>query len=43
MVATGKYNRKDEGILKPEMILSFNMIKNGIDFSDQLSSYHSAI
>lgn len=36
-------NRKDEDVVKPEMIIQYNSMKGGIDISDQLSSYHSAI
>ncbi|KAJ8931737.1 hypothetical protein NQ314_015315 [Rhamnusium bicolor] len=43
MVPTGKRNKKEEDIKKPEMILQCNNMKSDIDISDQLSSYHSAI
>ncbi|CAI6351009.1 unnamed protein product [Macrosiphum euphorbiae] len=43
MVETGKKNRKNEPILKPQIILDYNAGKAGIDLSDQLSSYSSPV
>jgi len=43
LVNTGKKNRKQEIIQKPEAVLYYNSIKQGIDVSDQMSSYHSPL
>ena len=43
LVNTGKKNRKQEIIEKPEAVLFYNSIKQGIDVSDQMSSYHSPL
>jgi len=43
MVGTGKKNRKNESIFKPQIILDYNAGKAGIDLSDQLSSYSSPV
>ncbi|KAE9523001.1 hypothetical protein AGLY_016632 [Aphis glycines] len=43
MVETGKKNRKNESIFKPQIILDYNAGKAGIDLSDQLSSYSSPV
>lgn len=43
MIDTGKKNRNDEPILKPQIIIDYNSGKAGIDLSDQLSSYNSPI
>ena len=42
-VNTGKKNRQKEDILKPEAILCYNQCKQGIDLSDQLSSYYNCL
>ncbi|XP_026819540.1 piggyBac transposable element-derived protein 4-like [Rhopalosiphum maidis] len=39
MTNTGKKNRNQEDILKPDIILFYNAGKAGIDISDQLASY----
>lgn len=38
---TGKTDRKGNTITKPKMILDYNNTKQGIDVSDQLSSYYN--
>jgi len=43
MIDTGKKNRNDEPILKPQIIIDYNSGKAGIDLSDQLPSYNSPI
>ena len=42
-IDTGKKNRKDEVIPKPEAVVYYNKSKQGIDVSDQMASYHSAV
>ena len=36
-------NRKGEQVAKPQAVLYYNKAKQGIDVSDQLSSYHSVV
>lgn len=36
MKSTGKKNRKGEVVIKPDVIISYNKHKQGIDLSDQL-------
>lgn len=43
MVDTGKKNKKNEAIIKPQMIIDYNAGKAGIDLSDQLSSYSTSV
>jgi len=43
MIDTGKKNRSNENVVKPEIIISYNKGKAGIDLSDQLSSYSTAV
>lgn len=43
MVNTGKMTKKKEEILKPEIIEFYNGRKQGVDVSDQLSSYFSPL
>lgn len=43
MIDTGKKNRNNEPILKPQIIIDYNSEKAGIDLSDQLSNYSSPI
>lgn len=43
MVDTGKKNKKNEPIFKPQIIMDYNAGKAGIDLSDQYSSYNSPI
>lgn len=43
ILETGKKNRKGEPIKKPESIIFYNKHKQGIDVSDQMTSYFSAL
>lgn len=43
LVDTGKTSRSGENIKKPECVISYNKAKKGVDFSDQMSSYHSVL
>ena len=43
MKRTGKKNRHGENVIKPEAVIFYNSTKQGIDLSDQLSSYHTAV
>ena len=40
---TGKKNRNNEEIKKPQMIIDYNTGKQGIDLSDQMASYFSPL
>lgn len=40
---TGKRNRQHEHILKPKAIINYNKAKKGVDFNDQMISYHSIL
>ncbi|CAH2009420.1 unnamed protein product [Acanthoscelides obtectus] len=39
LVTTGKKNRKEEDIKKPQCIIDYNNAKKSADISDQMSSY----
>ena len=41
IAATGKRNRLNEAVMKPEIIICYNKEKQGIDISDQMVSYFS--
>ncbi|CAH1973230.1 unnamed protein product [Acanthoscelides obtectus] len=41
--ATLEKKRKEEDILKPQCVIDYNLAKNGVDFSDQMSSYHTVV
>jgi len=43
ILETGKKNRKGEPIKKPESIIFYNKHKQGIDVSDQMTSYFSPL
>ena len=43
LVQTGKPNRQHVDIVKPEAVVFYNQHKQGIDLSDQMSSYHTAL
>ena len=43
IVATGKKNKLNEDIMKPEIIISYNKAKQGIDISDQMASYFTPL
>lgn len=40
---TGKKNRKNEDIVKTQIIIDYNKGKQGVDLSDQMSSYFSPL
>lgn len=42
-VATGKRTRQGDDVLKPKVITDYNRAKKGVDFSDQMSSYHTVL
>lgn len=43
LVKTGKNNRNNEPVEKPEVVVYYNQCKQGIDLADQMSSYHSCL
>ena len=43
IVDTGKKNRHNEAIKKPEVITYYNSVKQGVDVSNQMASYHTAV
>ena len=43
IVATGKKNKLNEDIMKPEIIIFYNKAKQGIDISDQMASYFTPL
>ena len=43
IVATGKRNRINEVVMKPEIIICYNKGKQGIDISDQMASYFTPL
>ena len=43
MIGTGKKNRQNEEMKKPEIIMSYNKAKQGIDVSDQMASYFTPL
>jgi Transposase IS4 len=43
LVSVGKKNKHKEEIVKPAAVVFYNSVKQGIDISDQMSSYHSPI
>jgi hypothetical protein len=43
MVNTGKTNKLNERIMKPQVILDYNEGRQGTDLSDQLSTYHTCL
>ena len=38
-----KLSRKGEELQKPEFVLAYNKAKKGVDVSDQMTSYHTAL
>lgn len=40
LASTGRLNRQKETVHKPKAIIDYNKSKQGIDLSDQMSSYH---
>lgn len=43
LVSTNKVNRQGEEICKPQCVIDYNKAKKGVDYSDQMSSYHTVI
>ena len=43
VVDTGKTNKSNERITKPQGVLGYNQGKQGIDLSDQLSTYYTCL
>jgi hypothetical protein len=43
LVDTGKTNKANERIMKPQVIIDYNKGKRGIDLSDQLSAYYTCL
>jgi hypothetical protein len=43
VVDTGKTNKLNECIMKPQVILDYNEGRQGTDLSDQLSTYHACL
>ena len=43
MVDTGRKNRCNEKVMKPEIIMCYNKGKQGIDISDQMASYFTPL
>lgn len=41
--ATGAKNRNGADILKPQAVMSYNKAKEGVDISDQMSSYYTTL
>jgi len=43
VVCTGQDKRKKENVFKPQAVIDYNTSKQGIDLSDQMSSYHTCL
>jgi len=43
VVNTGKINKLNERIVKPQVVLDYNEGRQGTDLSDQLSTYHTCL
>ncbi|KAF2367685.1 PiggyBac transposable element-derived protein [Trinorchestia longiramus] len=43
LVLSGKTNRNGEELKKPQCVLDYNNAKKGVDVSDQMTSYHTAL
>lgn len=43
LVETGKLDRKNQMIMKPQCVLDYNAAKKGVDYSDQMSSYYTSL
>ncbi|KAF2353273.1 PiggyBac transposable element-derived protein [Trinorchestia longiramus] len=43
LVPSGKTNRNGEELKKPQCVLDYNNAKKGVDVSDQMTSYHTAL
>ena len=42
-LATGKKSRDGKNIMKPQPVIDYNFAKKGVDMSDQMASYHTAL
>ncbi|KAI4465563.1 piggybac transposable element-derived protein 4 [Holotrichia oblita] len=42
-VSTGKQNKNGDEIFKPRCVIDYNNAKKGVDYSDQMSSYHTSV
>lgn len=43
LVPSGKRTRQGDFILKPKVVIDYNKAKKGVDYSDQMTSYHSVL
>ncbi|XP_046674708.1 uncharacterized protein LOC124363504 [Homalodisca vitripennis] len=43
LVDSGKKNRKNEPVLKPQCVLDYNAAKKGTDYSDQMAAYYTTL
>ena len=43
LVPSGKLSRNGKEVQKPECVLAYNKAKKGVDVSDQMTSYHTAL
>ncbi|GLV46243.1 hypothetical protein CBL_12320 [Carabus blaptoides fortunei] len=43
LISTGKKSRSGEDIVKPKAVIDYNKAKKGVDYSDQMSSYHTVL
>ena len=43
LIDTGKTNKVNQRIMKPPVVLNYNEGKQGIDLSDQLSTYYTCL
>ena len=43
MIDTGRKNRQNEKVMKPEIIMNYNKRKQGIDIFDQMASYFTPL
>ena len=43
LVETGKTNKSNERIMKPQVIVDYNKGEQGVDLSDQLSAYYTCL
>ena len=41
--ATGKKSRDGKNIMKPQPVIDYSSAKKGVDMSDQMASYHTAL
>ncbi|KAI4454280.1 piggybac transposable element-derived protein 4 [Holotrichia oblita] len=43
LVSTEKQKRNGDEIFKPRCVIDYNNAKKGVDYSDQMSSYHTSV